>query len=227
MRNDLRGLGLSKVPVETFRNSLDSLVLDAIALLDHLELEKAIWIGEASGGIVGLALALSHPQRLHALVVINASLKPGDWSWDEKDLRPGESLVGQKGIDFMLTKGIREWSAAYLNTRPFTKDAPPGYVDWYTDQICQNDTRLAAEFYRGMQKVDLLPVIRDLGVPALYLEGDRDSMFKAEHREIMEHVANVRVVTIEGPGIDLGYARPDACATQVKGFLRELGLLPA
>lgn len=98
-------------------------------------------------------------------------------------------------------------------------------MEWCADQIAQNDPRLAAEFYRPMPQVDLLPLLEEISVPTLYLEGTRDFMNKPEYMKILEEVPNVRIATIEGPGIDIGYARPEACVDEVKAFLRKVGLL--
>ena len=78
VRPDLRGWGLSKVPANTYENSLDALALDAITLLEHLEVEKVVWIGEATGALTGVMLAVLVPERLSALVVTGAPLKPDD-----------------------------------------------------------------------------------------------------------------------------------------------------
>src|SRR5439155_23473705 len=48
VRPDLRGLGLSKVPIEGYKNSPEVLMQDAIALMDHLRADKVVWIGEAT-----------------------------------------------------------------------------------------------------------------------------------------------------------------------------------
>ncbi len=42
------------------------------ALLDALEIERAIFIGTSTGGLVGLNFALRHPDRCRALVLISA-----------------------------------------------------------------------------------------------------------------------------------------------------------
>ena len=228
VRTDLRGLGLSKVPLETFKNSLDSMMLDAIALMDHLRLSKVIWIGEATGAIVGLSLAIRVPERLHGLVVMSAPLKPGE-AHPRKDApedpRRSDSAGGHGSVELMLTKGMREWARASVRSRPWMNEAPSGYVEWYIDQISSNDSRLVAEVHQAMPTVDLTPVVKDIGVPTMYLVGDRDPVLTDEHRELLEQVPNVRLIPIEGPGIDIGYARPDACAAEVKVFLRELGVL--
>ena len=227
VRPDLRGLGLSKVPIETFTNSVDSLVLDAIALLDHLKLDKAVWIGEGGGMLTGFGLGVHVPQRLHALVIMSAPLKVSEAPLYEhrQQLRPGESIAGQASIDLMLSKGMRAWAGLTVRTRPWLREAPTGYVEWYKDQISQNDPRLAAEFFRPIPQVDLRPLAKDIGAPTTFLDGDRDTMLPAAHRELLLQNPNVRVATIEGPGIDIGYARPEACAAQVKAFLRELRVL--
>ena len=227
-RFDMRGLGLSKVPVDTFVNSLDSLVLDAIALLDHLKLDKVVWIGEATGAVLGLLLAMRVPERLHALIFMSAPLRLSEAPLlnNTQDLRPGESIKGAESLNYMLGHGMRQWAGVSVRTRPYMKEAPAGYKEWYMDQISQNDPRLAAEFYRPMPNVDLLPLVKDIGAPTVYLDGNRDTMLPDAHREVLLQNPKARVVTIDGPGIDVGYARPDACAAQVMAFLKELGVLP-
>jgi pimeloyl-ACP methyl ester carboxylesterase len=105
------------------------------------------------------------------------------------------------------------------------REAPSGYVDWYVDQIARNDPLLAAEFYRGMGSVDMVPELKDIGVPTLYLEGTRDQLLPEDEREALVNAPNVRTVTLEGPSYDLGYARPEACASEVTKFIEELGVL--
>ena len=224
-RVDLRGLGLSKVPVETFQNSVESRILDALALFEHLGQEKVVWIGEATGALTGLSLAARAPERLHALVIMSMPLRPSQPHRFASDLRPGETAQGQGSLDLMLAKGMREWANVSARSRPRMRDAAQGYVDWYIDQISQNDPLLAARFYQGMRTVDAVPWLEHIGVPTLYLEGTRDLLLSDDEREALVSAPNVRTVTLEGPGYDLGYARPDACASEVLKFLTGLGVL--
>lgn len=227
IRPDLRGLGRSTVPVETFRNSVDSLVLDALALLDFLRVEKAIWIGEATGAVVGAELAARVPQRLHCLVVMTLPLEVRAQRLVEHttDMRPGEALFGSAGIDFMLRYGMREWGRVSARNRPWLREAPEGYVEWYVNQIALNDPLLCAEFYRPMPDVDLRATVSRIQVPTLYLEGSRDQMLLEEHRALLASLPHVRFATIDGPGIDIGYSRPGQCVEEVRRFLRGLGVL--
>ena len=228
VRVDLRGLGLSKVPIETFHNSVESRILDALALFDHLGRDKVVWIGEATGALTGLSLAAKAPQRLHALAVMSLHLTPGRVQLDRNatDLKPGETVQGQGSIDLMISKGMRQWANVSVRARPRMRQAPRGYVDWYIGQISQNDPLLAAEFYRAMGSVDAVPWLEEIGVPTLYLAGSRgDAALREDEREALVNAPNVRPVTVDGPGYDLGYANPEGCAAEVLKFLTGLGVL--
>ncbi|MNF59321.1 MULTISPECIES: alpha/beta fold hydrolase [unclassified Pseudomonas] len=54
--------------------SLDDLARQALALLDHLDLEHVTLVGLSVGGMWGARLALSHPQRINGLVLMDTYL---------------------------------------------------------------------------------------------------------------------------------------------------------
>ncbi|WP_339543890.1 alpha/beta fold hydrolase [Pseudomonas sp. RA_35y_Pfl2_P32] len=54
--------------------SLNDLARQALALLDHLGIERVALVGLSVGGMWGARLALSHPQRISALVLMDTYL---------------------------------------------------------------------------------------------------------------------------------------------------------
>ena len=54
--------------------SLSDLARQALALLDHLGIERVALVGLSVGGMWGARLALSHPQRISALVLMDTYL---------------------------------------------------------------------------------------------------------------------------------------------------------
>ena len=190
-------------------------------------MQKAVWAGEATGALVGLTLAARVPERLHGAVAMSAPLRVRESRLRTyaKDLGPGEAIWGEEGMKFMLDKGMAAWGRLSARNQPWMKEMPPGYAEWYADQVARNDARLCAEFYRAMQEADILPLIDAITAPALYIEGDRDPPFDPKHREALKGHPNLRLTTVEGLGIGIGYARAQACAATVKEFLGELGLI--
>lgn len=56
--------------------SVDDLAADMLALLDALDIPRAIVVGHAAGGVAALALALMAPDRVDKLVVVNGWASP-------------------------------------------------------------------------------------------------------------------------------------------------------
>jgi pimeloyl-ACP methyl ester carboxylesterase len=54
--------------------SLDVPAQDAVALLDHLGVERAHVIGHSGGGLMAVALALEAPERVHSLVLLEPAI---------------------------------------------------------------------------------------------------------------------------------------------------------
>ena len=65
---DHRGHGRSDRPLGAAANHINRYASDVVALLDHLELERAAFWGYSNGSTVGLKVAQEHPTRISALV---------------------------------------------------------------------------------------------------------------------------------------------------------------
>ncbi|ALL12565.1 pyrimidine utilization protein D [Caulobacter henricii] len=72
---DHRGTGRS-VRQLTQPHSVQAMADDIVKVMDALGLARAHLVGHAAGGNAGLALALSHPDRLAKLVVVNGWSRP-------------------------------------------------------------------------------------------------------------------------------------------------------
>lgn len=66
---DLHGHGASSQPADPSRYTWRAFVDDVVALLDHLEIDKAALGGLSLGANVALAAAEQHPERLTALIL--------------------------------------------------------------------------------------------------------------------------------------------------------------
>lgn len=75
LRYDQRGTGRSPQRLER-PYSISDMADDVLGLLDACHIDRAAVVGHALGGLVGLQLALSAPERVGALALINAWAEP-------------------------------------------------------------------------------------------------------------------------------------------------------
>jgi pimeloyl-ACP methyl ester carboxylesterase len=89
------------------------LASDVVGLLDHLGIERAIVLGHSMGGAVALELAVSHPDRVNAIVPMSASVRPDGLHPDLSDPSTYEtSPIMPTAQDFA------DFSAAYQRLSP-------------------------------------------------------------------------------------------------------------
>jgi pimeloyl-ACP methyl ester carboxylesterase len=66
---DYRGRGLSEYDPDYMNYNVLREAQDVIELLDHLELDRVTVLGTSRGGLIAMALATSHPERLSGVVL--------------------------------------------------------------------------------------------------------------------------------------------------------------
>jgi len=90
VRFDVRGFGRSTRDADTAYSHAD----DLWRLLDHLEIEQAVLVGLSMGGRIVLEATLAAPERVRALVLLDAVLDGVPWDQDsERGMRAiGEGL---------------------------------------------------------------------------------------------------------------------------------------
>jgi epoxide hydrolase 4 len=69
---DMRGYNLSSKPTDVEQYAIPKLVEDVRALAEHLGHKKLVLVGHDWGGVVAWFFAITHPERVEKLVIINA-----------------------------------------------------------------------------------------------------------------------------------------------------------
>src|SRR5260370_11768360 len=77
-RPDLLECGKSDVPAPGYAYTAEKIGAQILAVLDAHSLPRVHWVGEPSGGIIGLLLAAAYPERIASLGLCNTPTRITD-----------------------------------------------------------------------------------------------------------------------------------------------------
>jgi pimeloyl-ACP methyl ester carboxylesterase len=100
---------------------------DVVALLDHLDVERADLLGHSMGAAVALELAVSHPGRIRAVVAASASVRPDGMHEDLMDpSRHATSTRMPTSADFAdMSEAYARLSRTPSASRSSSASSPP------------------------------------------------------------------------------------------------------
>ncbi len=189
-----------------------AMAADVVEYMRHRGIEKAVLVGHSMGGKVAMELALSVPDSVEALLVLDISPSAYDRAHDH-------ILEGMLSID-VQSVGSREKADAQLaafvpepRVRQFLltnlRRKEGGGFAWRL-----NLQAIAATYERLLEDVGKG---RRSEVAALFLRGGRsDHVGIAEERAILEAFPRARIETVPDAGHWLGADAPDAVVKAVE-----------
>jgi 3-oxoadipate enol-lactonase len=209
-----RGCGGTTVPPPSDRYTMELLVADAIGLLDALSIRRAIWVGESSGGILGLATALQHPDRISALVLCDTPFQIAHAVADAYN-------VGEKDYAAAIAKhGFKSWCRQTLAYRIDLSKASTALQEWYIAQMGAAPEHIAVSHHLMAVDVDIWPRIAEITAPTLIMVGAQSRLASRDRMDAMRNaLPNAKLVVFEGFGHGINLLAPERCVTEMRAFL--------
>ena len=213
---DARGYGDTTKPPEDSVITPEMLAGDAIGLLDALGIEKAHWVGESTGGALGLVAALEHPSRISSITLLNTAAKMGNETISTYAL--GE--VDQAAA--LRTFGVAEWCKQTLGYRMDLSHAPKGLEEWVPIEMAKTPTYMAIAAFKLFAHVDLTPRLKEIKVPTLLIVGSKCTERRRSHMAEMRDLLPIsKLVELDGYDYGIHFLAPDAVVAEVLQFLTQ------
>src|SRR6516164_1738414 len=192
-RPDLLGCGASDAPPAHYRYSPQNIEAQILALLDAFSLSRVHWVGESSGGIIGLLLAASHPARIASLVLCNTPVRIPD------EIRGTYALGRESTAAAIRAYGTGEWCLAEMDkTRP----------------------DIAAALHECFEAIDTKPLLPAIRPPVLLLSGDKSRIASEQQKILAQSLPDGRVELFAGYGHGINLLQPERCARAALDFWR-------
>lgn len=209
---DLRGHGRSGPVYRPF--SLYDAVEDVIAVLDLLRIERAVWCGLSIGGMVAIRAALTHPDRVAALILLDSD------AGSETLLRKLKYWAMGLGT---RTIGIRPFLSAIarLMFGSTTRRQNPTLVKEWRSVFASVDVPSALNCLDALIDRDsVVPRLPEIKVPSLVMVGEEDrSLPPALARRLHEGLRDSTLKVVRGAGHLSALEQPTLVNEAITGFL--------
>lgn len=213
VRYDLVGHGESQAPSRTPDLTLFS--EQCVAVMDHLQIDKAAVVGFSLGGMINRRLALDHPERVSALVIANSPHERGDEAQRLVEERAQASASG--GPEATIDATLERWfTSEFVAARPDVVGAVRGWV-------LANDPAVYAanRWVLANGVVELIDPTPPIAAPTLVITCENDSgSTPAMSRAIAAEIDGAEVLIVPGRQ-HLGLLEdPDAFSVPIVSFLQ-------
>lgn len=213
---DFRGHGRSDPVSEPF--TLYDAVDDVIGVLDELGIERAVWCGLSIGGMVAVRAALTVPERVSGLVIM--------------DSHAGKERMFHKLKYRLMAVGVRS-----LGTGPFlspickmmfgatTRRENSALVKEWRNIFADMDVPSALHGLEALVRRDsVIARLPEISAPSLVVVGQEDiSLPPIFSRQIHDGSPDSQYVEIPGAGHLSALERPAPVNEALEVFLRKIG----
>ena len=212
VRIDLRGFGRSFVPAAGADWSIDALADDVRDVLAALGTERVHFVGESTGGTVGLHLAASDPERLLTLTTVSAAHRGGAIT-SSRALRDD---VGELGMD--------GWSEKLMRFRFHTGGLSSAMENWFRDTQRAAAPHACVDLVDMLVQVDLSESLSDIHVPTLLIAPDDSPLVLLEAQvERLRAMPDCEMHVVAGARHGVAHSHGPECAGALRDFLERRG----
>ncbi|MDP9133156.1 MAG: alpha/beta hydrolase [Nitrospirota bacterium] len=202
---DLRGYGDSDKPATGF--TIDQFSKDLIKLADALHIDKAVWVGVSMGGMILQRLALDHPDRVRALVLVSTT--DGAMILDDDIPTIGAPRDYRKVSEEMIVES-------------FPQDAPSSTYKPLLDRISTWNATVLREALTSMSRFNVHGQLTRVTAPTLIMVGAKDGVATPTiARGMQSQIPSAQLVEFD-TGHFMMAEDPEKFRTVLGDFLKQL-----
>lgn len=204
VRPDMRGYGRSTPMPRDYPWTLDRIIDDYCALLDHLGIERCHLVGAKIGGVIARAFAARRQDRIATLSVVGTP----------PPLRKGAEKIPELIRNFELY-GVEAWARSNMGGR-LGEGFPPEGIEWWTKFMGRAPLSSIIGFNEKINYSDIRSDIPSIRCPTLVITTEGSGLATVqENREWQEQIADSRLVVLPGNSYHVATTHADACCRAV------------
>jgi len=219
---DLRGHGESSKPASEDAYSLAIMAGDAFALADALSWSRFVLLGHSMGGMVAQVMALSSPERLDGLVLMDTAPGPLE-GVDTSEAEAVIAIARERGIDALADILAKRDSPLDSEAHKRLLAQRPGYAEFGERKLRASSPYLYASMVPQMvrHQTNRLAALAtlDASLPVLVIVGEQDTPFQAPSERMARAIPGARLSVIGDAGHSPQFENPEGWWDALSKFL--------
>lgn len=212
-----RGQGKSDVADSGY--DMDTLAEDVFELIQSFKCTSCHFVGLSIGGIVGMRLAIKHPDLSKSLVLIGTSADP----------EPSENIVRYKRLNFIARwlgfRPVANQVMSIMFGQKFLTDVEKDQVNekWQGVLINNNRIGISRAVTGVINRRGISEQLYKIVSPTLIMVGDQDvATIPQKSERIKASIKNSKLIIIQGAGHTASVEEPQAVNAALQNFYNEL-----
>ncbi|MFI7357953.1 alpha/beta fold hydrolase [Streptomyces avidinii] len=198
--------------------SLHGYARDVVEVCEALDVSDVAFVGHSVSAMIGVHAAAAVPERISSMVMVG----PSPCYIDDGTYRGGFSAEDIDELLQSLESNYLGWSAVMAPVIMANPERPE-LGDQLTNSFCATDPAVARVFARTTFLSDSRADLKSVSVPTLVLECAQDVIAPREVGSYVHSaVAGSRLITLDATGHCPQLSAPEATASAIRTFLREL-----
>jgi 3-oxoadipate enol-lactonase len=215
-----RGYTPSDVPQSTEAYSYVHFYSDALAVLDHLGIDRAHFVGLSMGSYSSLQVALHAPERMRSMTL--AGVGSGS-SLENLDAFRAQCRANAEQFETLGSVEVAKVTREAPGRIPFLVKDPRGHADFYA-ALARHDAKGSANTMRGFQGgrpsiYTMREAIAKVATPALIICGDEDDACIAPSLFLKQHLPASGLTFFPKSGHVLNLEEPALFNEMVERFI--------
>ncbi|MCF1422569.1 alpha/beta fold hydrolase [Mangrovimonas futianensis] len=184
---DLRAHGNTTIPKEDYGVSF--MVEDVKQLMDELQIEHAHFVGFSMGGAVAFQMAVSHPEYVDKMVIVNSGPDFNGMG------QIGDDLISHR-TEFLRTRGLDEL-AAEISYNMFPEENQREMRMIFEKRCKENHPKAYEKSFLTLMSWGLGEDLKKIDHATLVIASDMDYTSVDFKKEYVSRMANARLEIIE------------------------------
>jgi non-heme chloroperoxidase len=207
-----RGHGHSDKPAAGYRPA--DFAADVVALMDAMEVERAVLVGHSMGSINALRCAIDHPSRVAGLLLA------GTMPWFG---RPPELLAYHREQIVPLADPVPEAVAREFQLSTLARPIAAQVFEGFVAESLKVPARVWRDAFAGFIGDDFSSRLREISVPTLIVCGRHDGFcLAAEQAAMLRLMRNARLVEYADAGHAMHWEEPQRFALDLNHFVNSV-----